>query len=112
MFGYVRRLISLGATAVPKSKVRKEAAVKKAAKDKSQTDKRRSEVAAKARLAAGTRDWVPWVFVPLAILGVIWLLLFYIAGSRIPGIQSLHNWNYLIGIGLIAVSFGVATLWK
>lgn len=95
---------------MPESKVRKEAADKKVAKTKAATGKQHTKN--KARMSAGTRDWVPWVFIPVGLLGVLWLLVFYIAGNRVPGMQDLDNWNYLIGIGLIATSFGIATLWK
>ena len=83
------------------------------AKTKVETEKQRSQKKTKkTRMTAGTRDWVPWVFIPVGLLGVLWLLVFYIAGNRVPGMQDLQNWNYLIGIGLIATSFGIATLWK
>lgn len=97
---------------MPESKVRKQAADKKVAKNKAETEKQRSKAKSKAHMMAGTRDWVPWVFIPVGLLGVFWLLVFYIAGNRVPGMQDLQNWNYLIGIGLIAASFGIATLWK
>ena len=110
---------------MPESKVRDQAAKKKAAKNKAKAADAKMEKSGKPetgsrkaskknkrqRMPLG-RDWVPWVFVPMALLGVLWLLLFYIAGTRIPLIKDLQNWNYLIGIGLIAASFFVATLWK
>ena len=65
-----------------------------------------------ARIAAGTRDWVPWVFIPVGLLGVLWLLVFYVAGNQVPVFRDLQSWNYLIGIGLIASSFVIATFWK
>ena len=37
---------------------------------------------------------------------------YYIAGNQIPGISDLGDWNILIGMGLMAAGFGVATLWK
>lgn len=95
---------------MPESKVRKEAAEKKVAKRKAQAEQERAK--ASSRLAVGTRDWVPWVFVPVGLLGVLWLLIFYIAGNQIPLMRDLGSGNYLIGIGLIASSFGIATLWK
>lgn len=95
---------------MPESKVRKEAAEKKVAKNKAKA--RAEQARSQAKLAAGTRDWVPWVFIPLGLLGVLWLLLFYIAGNQVPVMRELQNWNYLIGIGLIASSFVVATFWK
>lgn len=95
---------------MPESKVRKEAAEKKVAKRKTQTVEKQAQT--KQKVAVGTRDWVPWVFVPMGLLGVLWLLVFYIAGYSVPVMKDLANWNYLIGIGLIASSFMVATLWK
>ena len=95
---------------MPQSKVRKEAAEKKVAKNKAKA--RAEQAKSQAKLAAGTRDWVPWVFIPLGLVGVLWLLVFYIAGNQIPVMRDLQNWNYLIGIGLIASSFVVATFWK
>lgn len=102
---------------MPESKVRDTTAKKKSTKPRSpkgadHTATTKPKKRSRLQNAAAGRDWVPWVFVPLALLGVIWLLLFYIAGNRIPVMQDLRDWNYLIGIGLIAVSFGVATLWK
>lgn len=102
---------------MPESKVRDTKAKKKSAGSRSGKSDAAASVAkskkrSRLRNAAAGRDWVPWVFVPLALLGVIWLLLFYIAGNRIPVMQDLRDWNYLIGIGLIAISFAVATLWK
>ena len=97
---------------VPESKVRREAATKKVAKRKAETAKSRQQAKARARLSSGSRDWVPWVFIPVGLLGVLWLLVFYIAGYQVPVMKNLGNWNYLIGLGLIASSFMIATLWK
>ena len=63
-------------------------------------------------MLAGSRDWVPWVFVPMGLLGVLWLLVFYVAGYRIGFMTAIGNWNYAVGLGLIAGSFVVSTMWK
>ena len=97
---------------MPESKVRKEAADKKVAKRKADLSKTKEAAKARARMSAGTRDWVPWVFIPVGLLGVIWLMVFYIAGNQVPVMQDLRNWNFLIGLGLIAASYVIATLWK
>jgi len=55
--------------------------------------------------SAGTRSWVPWVFVLVGPLGVIWLVLYYVAGDSIPGMRVLGQWNFLIGILLILLFF-------
>jgi hypothetical protein len=97
---------------VPESKVRKEAADKKIAKRQHQTTVTRQENAQKYARFTGSRDWVPWVFVPVGLLGVIWLILYYVAGNTIWGMRSLGEWNFLIGIGGIAAAFVIATAWK
>lgn len=52
------------------------------------------------------------VMVTCWLLGLIWVVVFYIAGSQIPGMAELGNWNLLIGMGLIAVGFVFATQWE
>ena len=97
---------------MPESKVRKEAAEKKSVKRQHETAVKRQENAKKFVRLSGSRDWVPWVFVPLGLLGVIWLILYYVAGNTIWGMRSLGQWNFLIGIGAIAAAFVVSTAWK
>lgn len=92
---------------MPESKVRKSAAAKKRAE---RAEEERE--AAKKVVAPGSRRWVPPVFITVGLLGVAWLVLYYIAGMSIPLMQDLGDWNILIGMGLMAASFGIATLWK
>ena len=95
---------------MPESKTRKKADNKKVAKRKQKAAAAGEQKRQAVKIAS--RAWVPWVFVPLALLGVIWLVVYYIAGSRIPFMYELSNWNFLIGLGCIAGRFVVATLWK
>ena len=97
---------------MPESKVRKEAAEKKAAKRLHQSKVARQENKKKSVRLAGTRNWVPPVFITVGLIGVIWLILYYVAGDRIWGIKDLGQWNFLIGIGCIAAAFAIATQWK
>lgn len=94
---------------MPESRVRKSAAKKK--QHKANIEKR-EEKQQTARLAGGGRDWVPWVFVPLGLLGVLWMVVWSLAGQHIGFMMSLGNWNLAIAIGLIMASFGFMTLWK
>lgn len=94
---------------MPESKVRKEAATKHKVEHQHELAATRAE---KKRLKPPTsRAWVPWVFVPVGLLGVAWLVTYYIAGTSIPGMRDLGQWNLLVGMGLMAASFGIATLW-
>jgi hypothetical protein len=100
---------------VPESKVRKAAAEKKrqAAKEA------RAEARAKEQktvVAPGSRQWVLPAFITLGLLGVLWLVVYYITASvgiYVPGMSDLDDiWNIVIGMGALAGSFALATLWK
>lgn len=63
-------------------------------------------------VAPGSRRWVPPTFIGVGLAGVAWLVLYYIAGQDIGFMAVLGNWNILIGMGAMAASFIIATLWK
>ncbi|RCK68400.1 cell division protein CrgA [Desertihabitans brevis] len=85
------------------SKVRKKAGARK------QRDAQTSTPRVKA---PGSRRWVPPVFITVGLLGAAWLVIYYIAGRQIPFMGDLGNWNILIGMGLMASSFVIATQWR
>jgi len=58
-----------------------------------------------------SRVWVAPAMLGTWILGLAWLVVFYVAGNDIPGMRDLGNWNLLIGMGLIAAGFVVSTQW-
>lgn len=82
--------------------------------DDRENDGDRPEDSAPARRTAapGTAPWVIPTLLTLLLLGVAWIVVFYIAGYMIPFMTELGNWNLAIGMGLIAASFVVATQWK
>ncbi len=90
---------------MPESKARKSATVKKKQKA--------SKPAQTPRVKApGSRRWVPPTFITVGLLGVAWLITYYVAGQHIGFMTDLGNWNILIGMGGMAAAFGIATLWK
>ena len=58
-----------------------------------------------------SRVWVAPLMLACWLLGLAWLVVFYVAGQNIPVMKDLNNWNLLIGMGLIAVGFVVSTQW-
>ncbi len=56
------------------------------------------------------RWWVP-VMLGLMILGLLWIVVYYISQTAypIPGIQHL---NLVIGFGLLLVGFAMTTRWR
>ena len=87
---------------MPESKVRKSAAKKKQIA-KAKPKKVASPV---------SRRWVPPTFITVGLLGVAWLITYYVAGQHIPFMTFLGNWNILIGMAGMAAAFAIATLWK
>ncbi|GAA3373311.1 cell division protein CrgA [Streptomyces sannanensis] len=58
-----------------------------------------------------SRSWVAPVMLALFLIGLAWIVVFYVTEGALP-IQSLTNWNIVIGFGFIAAGFGVSTQWK
>jgi hypothetical protein len=48
------------------------------------------------------------------ILGLIWIVVYYVAGSdtSIPVLRNLEQYNLVVGIGFMAVGFVYATRWE
>jgi hypothetical protein len=50
--------------------------------------------------------------VTLLLVGLLWIVVYYIAGNDIPLMRDLGGWNLLIGMGLITGGFLAATKWR
>lgn len=55
--------------------------------------------------------WYPIVMVSLMILGLIYIVLNYLS-PNLPGIQSLGNWNFAVGFGLMVAGLVLAVRWR
>ncbi|WP_228489249.1 cell division protein CrgA [Raineyella fluvialis] len=76
------------------------------------TSTEQTESTRRRTAAPGTAPWVVPTMVTLLLLGVVWIVVFYVAGYLIPFMAAMGNWNLAVGMGLIASSFIVATQWK
>jgi hypothetical protein len=90
---------------VPESRTRKSAAEKQKLRAQQATRPKKIKPPA-------SRRWVPPTFIAVGLLGVAWLITYYVAGSYIPFMDALGNWNILIGMGGMAAAFALATLWR
>ena len=88
---------------MPKSKIRK--------KD---TYTPKTNVTKKSTKAAkyGSGRWVAPTMIALFLIGLAWIVVFYITQGDIPVMNSFGNWNILIGFGFIGAGFAVSTRWK
>jgi hypothetical protein len=56
--------------------------------------------------------WLAPLMVACLVLGLLWVVVFYIAGQSVPVMQDLGNLgNIGIGFGLMAVGFFLSTKW-
>ncbi|MGW1343556.1 cell division protein CrgA [Kribbella sp. NPDC002412] len=79
-------------------------------RNKKKTEKVKAEKTPK-KPRTTSRVWVAPLMLACWLLGLAWLVVFYVAGQDIPVMSDLGNWNLLIGMGLIAVGFVVSTQW-
>jgi hypothetical protein len=102
---WLRYLLDQQGDIVPESRIRRAAEEKQRVKARQTTKQKKVK-------APASRRWVPPTFISVGLLGVLWLIVYYVAGQTIPFMSDLGNWNILIGMGLMAAAFGIATLWK
>ena len=60
--------------------------------------------------------WYKAVMFGLMIIGLVYILSFYISSARYPlGVSApidLGNWNILVGFGIAMIGFAMTTKWK
>jgi hypothetical protein len=94
-----------------KGEIVPESRTRKSAEEKQRLKSRQAAKPKKVR-PPSSRRWVPPTFITIGLLGVAWLIVYYVAGQSVPLMSDLGNWNILIGMGAMAAAFGIATLWK
>ncbi|AZQ72497.1 MULTISPECIES: cell division protein CrgA [Streptomyces] len=62
------------------------------------------------KLATGRR-WVAPLMLAMFLIGLAWIVIFYVTSGDMP-VESLKNWNIVVGFGFIAAGFVVSTQWK
>jgi uncharacterized membrane protein (DUF485 family) len=85
---------------VPESKKRKKAVYTAPSLPSAQRKRRSSPV------------WLPPLMLAMFAVGIVWLVVFYLAGGSMPLVGSLGNANLLIGFGFIVVGFCLSTQWR
>jgi len=56
--------------------------------------------------------WVAPVMLTLFLLGIAWLVVYYISNGDLAGFRTLGPWNLAIGFGLIIAGFALSTQWR
>ena len=88
---------------MPKSKIRKRDTWRPKAKD--------SGAKGPKPVRIGSGRWVAPTMCTLFLLGLLWIVVFYITRGDLP-VDSFGNWNILVGFGFVGAGFVVSTRWK
>jgi hypothetical protein len=56
--------------------------------------------------------WYAPVMVTLMLLGLLWIVVYYIAGDRIAVMGSLSAWNFAIGFGAMVAGLIMSMRWR
>lgn len=60
----------------------------------------------------GTPRWYIAIMLGLMLLGLLWMVVNYLAGEQIPFMQELGPWNYGIGFGLAIIGLLMTMGWR
>ncbi len=58
------------------------------------------------------RRWVAPAMLTCWLLGLLWVVVYYVAGDRIPVVEDLGGWNLVGGMALVGLGFVFATQWE
>jgi hypothetical protein len=70
----------------------------------------RTETAAKEQYKPNP-VWFKPVMFGLMIVGLLWIITFYITGGQFP-VASWESWNIVAGFGIAIVGFLMTTRWR
>lgn len=66
----------------------------------------------KAAPAGPSPRWYAPVMVGLFIFGLLWIVVWYLAGDKLPVVKDLGNWNMAVGFAFILGGFFMSTKWR
>jgi hypothetical protein len=67
---------------------------------------------AQARVAQPSPRWYAPLMVALMVIGLLWIVVYYVAGDRIPFMVTLGPWNFGIGFGAMVVGLVMSMRWR
>ena len=88
---------------MPKSKIRKKSVY---------TPPAEALGAVRVRVAGPSHPFYVAVMLGSMVLGLLWLVVNYLAIDKIPLLSSLGNWNFLIGFALMVIGLLMTMGWR
>lgn len=68
--------------------------------------------AVKVRVAGPSHPFYVAVMLGTMLLGLLWLVVNYLAINQIPLLSNLGNWNFLIGFALMIIGLLMTMRWR
>jgi hypothetical protein len=90
---------------VPKSKVRKKSVY-------TPPEGVLQNRASRARAAQPSPSWYAPLLAGLLVAGLIWIVVYYVAGDKIGFMSTLGVWNFAIGFGAMVVGLVMSMRWR
>lgn len=56
--------------------------------------------------------WYPFVMAAFLVIGLAYIVVYYMAAESIPFMSSLGSWNFAVGFGFLVVGLGLAVRWR
>ena len=56
--------------------------------------------------------WFKPIMFGLMLIGLAWIIVFYVSGEVKLPVPELDNWNILVGFGILFVGFLMTTRWR
>lgn len=56
--------------------------------------------------------WYPIVMAAVLVIGLAWIVVYYLAGDSVPLMKDLGAWNFAVGFGVMIVGLGMAVRWR
>ncbi len=88
---------------MPKSKVRKK---------NDAPVRARTAAATPTKVLAPSPTWYPIVMAAVLVLGLAYLVVYYLGGQSVPIMKDIHGWNFAVGFGIMLIGLIMAVRWR
>ncbi|MCU1656379.1 MAG: crgA [Pseudonocardiales bacterium] len=87
---------------MPKSKVRK----------KPEAPVRAQSLSPAGKAITPSPSWYPIVMAVVLVIGLAYLVVYYLAAQSVPGMKDIGGWNFAVGFGIMFVGLVMAVRWR
>ena len=97
---------------MPKSKVRKKTTTERVTTSGYASSSSAESAALRAKVSAPSSPVYIGIMLGLMLLGLIWLVVFYLWRDNLPFMQDLGNWNFAIAFALMVAGLVMTMRWR